>query len=405
MGKRCEKLAIIGGRASQINDKLVASASFGKIVEEFSKQYSHIYLSSPFKVLAALEEDYPLPANITMVPQPDWNTAIDSIKYIPKIRHSYKIAINHADHVFIRGNPVPATEFLYKYCARNRKPVCHWVVGNPMALLNSHKRDGFLKDTLGKLYIRFWEKRLLRGRHRVNGTLLCNGKELAERYKSSKTYAIVSTTLTKKDYYIREDTCGGQMITLLCLCYVRPEKGLEYLIEAIKDLKSRKKIMLLIAGSRERYLNYQNRLNEMVRSYELEEQIKFLGHVRYGKIHDLMLQSDIFVLPTLSEGTPRVIVEARAKCLPVVATNVGGIPTSVTNGYDGILVPPRDSKSLGSAIHHVVECGSFRRRLIRNGFETAKNLTIDRFVQRAVACFENQHHLKKKQLDQIAKTN
>ena len=147
--------------------------------------------------------------------------------------------------------------------------------------------------------------------------------------------------------------------------------------------------MLLIAGSRQRYLNYQNRLNEMVRCYELDAQVKFLGHVRSGKIHDLMVQSDIFVLPTLSEGTPRVIVEARAKCLPVVATNVGGIPTSITNGFDGILVPSKDSRSLGNAIHHVIECGNFRRRLIRNGFETAKNLTIDKFVRQAEACFEN----------------
>jgi len=90
------------------------------------------------------------------------------------------------------------------------------------------------------------------------------------------------------------------------------------------------------------------------------------------------------VLPTLSEGTPRVLVEARANSLPVVATNVGGIPTSVTDGVDGLLVPPKNVDALADAITRIVNDGELRRALIHNGLRSARSLTVDRFADLVV---------------------
>ena len=70
MRQRSKKLAIIGGRVSALNNRLFASASFGKIVEEFAKQYDHIYLSSPCKDAESIEDDYPMPYNLTLIQQP-----------------------------------------------------------------------------------------------------------------------------------------------------------------------------------------------------------------------------------------------------------------------------------------------------------------------------------------------
>jgi glycosyltransferase involved in cell wall biosynthesis len=327
---------------------------------------------------------------VKLIPQPDWKTTIDSFKYLSKIKSSYKSAIRKSDHVFIRGNPVAATFSLYKECARHCRPVCHWIVGNPMVLLRSHKRDGIVKDSLGRLYIWQWEKKLIFGRRISNGTLLCNGQELADRYTSDKTFVTISTTLTDDDFYYRQDTCGNDVINLLCLCYVRPEKGIEYLIEALGHLQTNQPINLLIAGSRDRYANYQSKLDGLIQKHTLNTSVQWLGHVRHERIHDLMLDSDIFVLPTLSEGTPRVLVEARAKGLPIVSTNVGGIPSSVQDGYDGILVPAKDSMSLMNGINRVLHDQALRKRLIRNGYSSVKNLTIDKFVARTIGHLDNQ---------------
>ena len=330
-----------------------------------------------------------LPTNITFIPQPNWKTTLDSIRYLSKIKTSYKKVINAADHIFVRGNPVAATSFLYRYCAQNKKPVCHWLVGNPMVLLHSHKHREFIIDLIGKLYIWQWEKKLLRGRSIANGAFLCNGQELADRYPTTKTYTIVSTTLSKDDFFKREDTCTGNEINLLSLCYIRPEKGIEYLIEALAYIRVHQRVNLLLAGSRDRYPKYQIRLDSLVKKYNLEENIKWIGHVRFQDIPDLMRSSDIFVLPSLSEGTPRVLVEARANSLPLVATNVGGIPTSVINEHDGILVPAKDPKLLANAISKIIEDGVFRKRLIYNGYKTAQKMTTDKFVNFTIECLDN----------------
>ena len=87
---------------------------------------------------------------------------------------------------------------------------------------------------------------------------------------------------------------------------------------------------------------------------------------------------------SLSEGTPRVLVEARARSLPVVATNVGGIPSSVTDGEDGLLVPPRDPAAIARGISRIVGDEDLRTQLIRNGLERVKACTVGRFVDLAV---------------------
>lgn len=386
MAQDNKTLAIIGGRISFADGRLFAHFAFAKIVEEFAKHYKHIYLSSPLKSQISAEEDYPLPSNITLVPQPDWKNTLDSIRYLSEIKKSYEQVISASDHVFVRGNPVAATSSLYRYCVQNDKPVCHWLVGNPMALLQSHKRGNFIKDIAGRFYIWQWEKKLLRGRSVANGSFLCNGQELADRYPTPKTYVTISTTLAQDDFFEREDTCTGNVITLLSLCYIRPEKGIEYLIEALTKLKVNKHVKLLIAGSRDRYSKYQAKLDNLVRNYNLEKSISWIGHVRYQEIPDLMRGSDIFVLPTLSEGTPRVLIEARANSLPIVATDVGGIPTSVTDGHDGLLVASKDSKSLADAISRIIEDGKLRKDLIMNGYAAARKMTIDEFVSFAMEC-------------------
>ncbi len=378
-------LAVVGGRIAVENEKLLSHVSFGKIVEAFSSRYNQIFLSAPFSETNSSHFDYVLPDNVALIPQPDWKTTLDSLRHLPAVKQSYKKAIEASDHVFVRGNPVAATSFLYRYCADKKRPICHWLVGNPLVLLQSHKRGNVFKDTLGKTYIRLWEKQLMHGRKIADGSFICNGQEIADRYPSSKTFATVSTTLQQEDFYYREDTCDKDEINILCLCYVRPEKGIEYLLKAVGNLKVREKINLIIAGSRDRYASYQRALDALTTELKIENRVSWLGHVQYKKIPALMRASDIFVLPTLSEGTPRVLVEARANSLPVISTTVGGIPTSVTNEHDGILVPPKNSNALSYQIARVIEDDNLRQKLIKNGYETVKKLTVDRFVDSVIA--------------------
>ena len=76
--------------------------------------------------------------------------------------------------------------------------------------------------------------------------------------------------------------------------------------------------------------------------------IRFLGFRQ--DVTDLLAASDLFVLPSLSEGLPLSILEAMSQGLPIVASNVGGIPELVENGRQGVLVPPGDARILADAL-------------------------------------------------------
>lgn len=89
---------------------------------------------------------------------------------------------------------------------------------------------------------------------------------------------------------------------------------------------------------------------------------------------------DIFVLPSVKEGMPYTIIEAMQVGLPIVATNVGGIPEEITEGRSGLLVPPKDSSALATAIIRLIEDGKLRSKLGKNAKTDSEKFTLEKMV-------------------------
>lgn len=96
-------------------------------------------------------------------------------------------------------------------------------------------------------------------------------------------------------------------------------------------------------------------------------------------IPKVLAASNVFVLPSFREGTPRVITEAMASGLPVVATDIAGIPEQVVNGESGYLIPTGDADELAD---HLAELLSDRERRRRMG--TFNEERVDRFSERSM---------------------
>jgi len=88
---------------------------------------------------------------------------------------------------------------------------------------------------------------------------------------------------------------------------------------------------------------------------------------------DLMRRASVFVLPSYAEGLPMSLLEAMAAGCPVVATHVGGIPDVITDGVDGVIVPPGNPEALASAIGHILRDRAFARSLGNAARETIAN--------------------------------
>jgi glycosyltransferase involved in cell wall biosynthesis len=360
-------------------------AASGRVAEALAGRYQKVVMCAKVVREAPPDPfDAPLNApNLEIVEQPFWNTTADSLTHFFGIIRAYWQTCRRADALFVRGM-CPYIAMLYLCAKACHKPVCHWIVGDPIALLRSGARNGLLADGLALLYAiqdRFFTRL---GRWLTDGILICNGRELALAYSSPRTVEIVSSTVGESEFFPRLDTCQGPVVRILYVGFLRPEKGIEYLLEALPQLGKEIPWELEIVGPSE-FPEYSRKLDAMATAGGLGGRIRWSGYVPNGKrLWERMRAADVFVLPTLSEGTPHVLVEARANGLPCISTNVGGVPTTVTHGYDALLVPPKDARALVRAIERIVADGQLRRALIRNGLAAARKQTLDRFIRAVI---------------------
>jgi len=157
---------------------------------------------------------------------------------------------------------------------------------------------------------------------------------------------------------------------ILCVAHLRTEKGHEYLIEAMEkviaiSLQSR----LFIVGR-----DFQRgKIQKLALGKKIDQKVVFTGFIPPDEIPEYMVAADVFVLPSLSEGFPNVLLEAMAAGLPIVATNVGGIPEIVTDGENGFLVESRNSQQLAEKILLLLKNENIRKRFSGNNIEKAKS--------------------------------
>jgi glycosyltransferase involved in cell wall biosynthesis len=108
--------------------------------------------------------------------------------------------------------------------------------------------------------------------------------------------------------------------------------------------------------------------------------LNFLGRVDRSKIHLEFQAADLFVLPTLAEGSAEAVYEALAAGLPVITTKSAG--SVVRDGIEGRIVPERDPDALAEAIRELTENRTLRNRMAVAARERAKDFTWDRYGER-----------------------
>ncbi len=159
------------------------------------------------------------------------------------------------------------------------------------------------------------------------------------------------------------------------------QKGYPYLFKALEYLQEhRDDLLSVILGDGEESRTLEN----IVKQSGLNKSVVFLGNK--SNVADYLMASDIFVMPSLWEGLPISLLEAMACGLPVVATNVGGVPEVVADNESGFLVPAKDSEALADKISVLLsmsdterrEFGAHGRKIILNKF-SLKN-TVQSYV-------------------------
>jgi glycosyltransferase involved in cell wall biosynthesis len=167
---------------------------------------------------------------------------------------------------------------------------------------------------------------------------------------------------------------------------LEPEKGHRHLIEAMPAI---------LAGAPDTWLavvgegSSVGSLRELASALAVSDRVIFTG--RREDVSALTADLTVAVLPSLREAQGISILEAMARRVPVVASDVGGIPEVITSGVDGVLVPPADPAALAAAVLELLGNEALRRRIGEAGYATVRDrFSIDAMVRRIQALYDEE---------------
>lgn len=243
--------------------------------------------------------------------------------------------------------------------------------------------------------------------HRADGLIAVSDSAAAALQQSIQSRKHVQVVPNAVDIYVNlqsgaspaSSAAPGLGATVLCVSRLSPEKGVQYLPEVARMvIEASPKVHFVVAGDgplKAHLAGERERLG-------LGDQFTLLGALSRAEVLELLQNSDVFLLPSLTEGMPVSVIEAMACGRPIVATAVGGTPELIRHGVSGLLVGPADPGALALALiqlledkHLRTEMGQAGRRLFEKGPwtpKTAADTTLriyDQAIAAALAYEEN----------------
>ena len=151
-------------------------------------------------------------------------------------------------------------------------------------------------------------------------------------------------------------------------------KGLKYLLKAVKNLDL--KFDLILIGSGEN--PDKEKMNKLTEEYKNIHLIEFIPNaVKYLKAFD------IFILSSVKEGLPYTIIEAMAAEIPIITTNVGGIPEMITDQETGFLIDPKNSDSIKERIEEIIDNPEKTKKIAEEAKQkTEQEFNIEQMIEK-----------------------
>jgi glycosyltransferase involved in cell wall biosynthesis len=158
---------------------------------------------------------------------------------------------------------------------------------------------------------------------------------------------------------------------ILCCSRIRPLKNISGLIQAFA-LVARQvpDAYLRIAGTAEDA--YLQECNRQIEAAGLQDKVHVLGNLSIRNVQFELSRANCLVVPSFQENAPLTVAEAMAGGVPVVASNVGGIPGMVENEITGLLIDPYQTESIADAVLKIISDESLAKSMGQFGKQTAE---------------------------------
>ncbi len=182
------------------------------------------------------------------------------------------------------------------------------------------------------------------------------------------------------------DAFNDGKLNILYLGRMEKRKGLKYLLAAFSRLKwDYPNIRLIVVGPG----NPGKECYRLMAERNLQD-VVFVGHVSDDAKRRYFRTADIFCAPaTGKESFGIVLCEAMASGIPIVASNIDGFNSVLTDGQEGFMVPPKNEEALALALEKLVKDADLRRQMGQMGMKTVQKYRWSRVAEQVVRCYED----------------
>lgn len=347
-------------------------------LKEIATHYDYIYLLS-----SVIKNDIPknlIPINnlknIEVYSLPESKNYSGAIKYFfSYLKIYFNIRKKNYSVSYVRY-PTPFG-WLQRVFIKKPKKIIHFV-GDPIDTVEKNPNFSlFKKKLLTSLFLP--EHLLYIWACKKNVSVYTNGTHLSKKLNKHGIYAtpLISSTLQESDFYINENKIiSNKHPKIIYVGYLRKAKGVETVIATFSFLKKK----------------YPNSSLTIVGTGELEEKLKsntkhlsninFLGHIDdRKKLNNILREHDIFCFCSLSEGSPRVILEAMANGLNVVSTPVGSLPDIFQDGVNILFSKYNNEKDFSEKIEFLIDNPNIAKKIRTNSFHIVKKFQLSSFIK------------------------
>lgn len=349
---------------------------FGRFLDSLAKRCSALtcFLHTTETPAAPLEHrlDHP---RIEVVPIGPHASAARRSLFAARYCRPLRQRRGELDALLLRG-PSPLLPAMG--AAAGGTPLVLLLVGDYLAGVEDAVRPLWRRE-LDRLYSR-WNKQ---GQNRLarRSLTFVNSRRLYKEYApiAARLVETRTTTLSRDDFYERQDTCQSPPYRLLYTGRVEVAKGVLILVEALALLVAQGEDLLLdLVGWPKAGDPILQELAALAQEKGVGERVRWHGYRPVGpELFQFYRQADIYVLASTSsfEGFPRTIWEALAQGLPVVATRVGSIPDYIEGAAE--LVAPGDPAALAGGVLQLLRDPGRRMQHIRDGLRLARQNTLE----------------------------
>jgi glycosyltransferase involved in cell wall biosynthesis len=214
--------------------------------------------------------------------------------------------------------------------------------------------------------------------HQAPDKIQAISKYLAQRAKNfgAKNIEVIPNGINLEQF--NPALRDKQKHKIICVAHLRRVKGIRYLISAMpKILEKFPDAKLILIGEGPEKKDLESR----IKNQELRDAVELKGKLSQEQVMGELSEAEVFVLPSLFEGQGIAILEAQASNVPVIASDIGGIPDIVEDEKTGILVEPKNSEQIAGAIIKIFLYPNLAKVLAQNALQEVQQYDWQNIAQ------------------------